>query len=95
MQGHCKIIKHFRNILHRNINVNISMHQITKLPIYFSVLFVGEAGLSFAVQCKDHLMYNKRKKKSLQTEMSLSSVQRDESDRAHLKKTRPGVFKCL
>lgn len=62
MQGHSKIIEHFRNVLHMNINVNISMHQLTKLQIYFSVLFVGVAGLSFVIQYKDHHVQPKEKK---------------------------------
>lgn len=37
-------------------------------------------------------MYSK-KEKSLQTAMSLPLVQRAESDRAHLKKTKPGVLR--
>lgn len=67
MQGHSKIIEHFRNLLHVNINVTISMHQIAKLPIYFSVFCVGVSELSFEILCKDHFHVQQKGKITLQT----------------------------
>lgn len=57
------------------------MHQIIKLSVYFSVLFVGVAGHTFATQCKEHFMYNKKKRERFRWKHYLSLVWRDESER--------------
>lgn len=72
MQGHCEIIEHFKNVLYMNVNVNIMMHQIIKLPMYFSVLFVGDAGHTFTTQCKEHFTYNKKKRERFRWKHHLS-----------------------